>query len=183
MSNVKKVFQPMFAVLLANQTATVSDIMPELEALAVAKTGGGGSRANTYLMIDGTCVAQFCYYHKAWFNPEEVDFGTKKTAITGINNMTTHGLSLWNKQRSEYNKVRQDALSDFAADVIDGDELKAIMASAEDAKNAVTEHPAGGFASLTALVENYGFDVDMDTVAAIDESRSAALASGEDTAE
>ena len=175
MSTIKKAFLPVHNVLTANRAATVESILPELEALMSAKQGGGGSRANTYLMFDGEPVGVFCYYHKAWFSPEHTEFGQKKNTATGLNNMTTHGLSCWNKQQSEYNKAKDAALSDFQADVIDANKLKDRMAQAEEARTVITSHPDGGFSTLAELVAHYGYDVDADQVAAIDQSRQAAL--------
>lgn len=180
MANIKKVFQPLHALLIANVLAPVESILAEVEQLMEAKTGGGGSRANTYLMLDGTALAVFCYYHKRWFNPETVDFGVKKTNITGLNNFTTHGLSMWNKQRRDFNNAKDEALAAFTEDQINADELKAQMSAADEAKNIIVDHPNKGFATLAELVDHYGFDVDAETVAAIDESRKAAMVAGED---
>ena len=130
MAKIKKVFEPIIALLEANLGTTAEELLPQAVALAEAKVGGGGGgKASTFHRNEaGDVTAVFCYYFKKWFKPSEVEFGAKKNSASGLNSMCKVGLSAWNKQQAALKKLDQEVLELLMSEelaVADAEEFKA----------------------------------------------------------
>ena len=157
MANIKKVFTAISTVLNANLGATVESIMPQLNELMSAKTGGGAGKATTFHKSeDGTVVAVLCYYFKKWMDPRLVDFGTKTGSATGLNTMCKAGLSAWTKQQAEFRKAKEALLSQVAAGEVAPGEIDAKLAELAEVRDSVIEVPAEiqAFDSLEDCLNN-----------------------------
>lgn len=156
MANIKKAYTEIVDLLQANDDQLVADILPQVVALTSAKAGGGGSRATTFHRNEeGVIVGVKCYYYGLWMSPEVVDFGKKASSATGLNSMCKEGVSHWTKQQSVFNKARAALLDDVMNGAVQAEDLAAVTAELEEAKNAVVEREDDyGFASLEELLED-----------------------------
>lgn len=167
MSTIKKTFQAVHDVLLANQTSTVADVMDQILPLMSAKSRGAatGTQTRTFLKTaEGEVVAILDYYFKRWMplvGPLAVDFGTKKGSTTGFNSMCKNGLSNWTKQQAEAKK----ALEQILADVESGELEAADISSRREVIEAERKQIAAtdlGFETLDEVkvyLEDYGVDL------------------------
>lgn len=155
MSNIKKAHIEIVELLQANTDALVGDILPEVIALASAKTGGGGGRATTFHKDDnGEVVAIKCYYHGLWMSPADVEFGKKASSATGYNSMCKDGVSKWTKQERVAKAAKAQLLLDVADGTVDAADLPSIMAEIEEARQVVTPREDGyGYETLEELLE------------------------------
>lgn len=156
MSNIKKAFVEIVELLQANTNELVADVLPQIIAMASAKTGGGGGKATTFHKNeDGVVVAIQCYYHGLWMSPEVVDFGKKASSATGFNSMCKDGVSKWTKQERIAKAAKEQLLQDVAAGEVDAADLPTVMAEIEEAR--VAREPrkdAYGFATLEECLED-----------------------------
>tara|TARA_R110000851_G_scaffold14313_4_gene48488 strand:- start:290 stop:784 length:495 start_codon:yes stop_codon:yes gene_type:complete len=156
MATIKKAYTDIIDFLQSNDDQLVSDILPEVVAMASAKAGGGGSRATTFHRNEeGLVVGVKCYYFGTWMSPEVVAFGKKASSATGFNSMCKEGVSHWTKQQSTFSKARAVLLDQVMAGEVAAEDLAAITAELEEAKTAVTpREDEYGFASLEELLED-----------------------------
>ena len=156
MSSIKKAFVEIVEVLQANANELVGDILPQIVALASAKTGGGGGKATTFHKNeDGVIVAIRCYYHGLWMSPEVVDFGKKASSATGLNSMCKDGVSKWTKQERTAKAASSQLLTDVANGDVEATDLTAVMADIEAERELrVAREDAYGFDTLEACLED-----------------------------
>lgn len=150
-TKIKKAYGAIVALLEANLALTVEQILPEVIALASAKSaGGGGGKGSTFHRDeDGVVVAIFCYYHKAWMDPRVVEFGAKATSATGLNNMCKEGVSKWTKQNSAAKKAESELLGKVQTGEIAVTDIAAEQAKIAEAAGTVTPREDGyGFETL-----------------------------------
>ena len=155
MSKVKKVFEPIIAILAANLQASVADVIDEVNLLASAKAGGGGGGSPCFHRNEeGEVVAVKCYYHKLWMDPREVEFGKKTTSATGLNSMCKDGVSKWTKQRAVAKKAEEALLGQLTLGELDVADIPAVRAEiAEAAKLIEPSDDIVGYATLEELLE------------------------------
>jgi len=156
MSTIKKAFVEIVETLQANTNELVGDILPQIIALASAKTGGGGGKATTFHKNeDGVIVGVQCYYHGLWMSPEVADFGKKASSATGFNSMCKDGVSKWTKQERVAKAAKEQLLLDVADGTVDAADLPAVMQEIEDARKEREPREDGyGFATLEELLED-----------------------------
>jgi len=156
MSTIKKAFVEIVETLQANTNELVGDILPQIIALASAKTGGGGGKATTFHKNeDGQIVGVQCYYHGLWMSPEVAEFGKKASSATGYNSMCKDGVSKWTKQERVAKAAKEQLLLDVADGTVDAADLPAVMEEIENArKEREPREDAYGFATLEELLED-----------------------------
>lgn len=157
MANIKKAYASIVELLQANEGSFVRDILPEVVALASAKTGGGGGKATTFHKDEeGNVVGILCYYHKLWMDPTAIEFGVKASSATGFNSMCKDGVSKWTKQQRDAKKAKEALLTDVASGEIEATDLPALLAEIEEASDLIVPLPEGmvGYATLEELLES-----------------------------
>lgn len=156
MSNkIKTVYATLVAFLEANVDKRVRDILDEAKEMCSAKQGGGGG-ARSFHKIDDKVVAARCGYFGTWYMVDEVEFGAKASSASGLNTMCKAGTSAWTKQNSEYKKAREQLLDAVATGEVAIDDMQAKLAEIEAAKDLREDAPAGGYATLEALLADRG---------------------------
>lgn len=138
MSNVKKMYVELIALLEANEGKKVSTIMPEVLELVSSK-----SMSKTFHKIDGEVVAIYCYYHKQWELVSDVEYGSKKGTATGLNTMCKSGVNLWSKQQRDAKKARDLLLTQVSEGEVDPSELTNKLAEIEEVKSIITLNEVG----------------------------------------
>lgn len=156
MSTIKKAFVEIIETLQANANELVGDILPQIIALASAKTGGGGGKATTFHKNeDGVIVGVQCYYHGLWMSPEVADFGKKASSATGYNSMCKDGVSKWTKQERVAKQAKEQLLLDVANGDVEASDLPSVMEEIETARKEREPREDGyGFATLEELLED-----------------------------
>ncbi len=145
---IKKVFQPIIDLMLANPKARVSELMDQVSALASAKTGGGSAGPTSFNKTDdGVVTAIRCAYHKKFFDPRVVEFGAKVSSASGFASMSKDGTAKWNAQY----KLAKEAEAGLLDRVTAG-ELAIADIPAEQ------ERIAAERAVIVPLEDGYGFD-------------------------
>lgn len=160
MSKVKKVFEPIVALLLAaietNPKVRVSDVIAEVQELAKARVGeGGGGHATTFHKNEaGEVVGLRCYYFQKWFDPRTVETGKKANTPSGYNSMTKAGLNAWTKQQREYKAAKDGLLTQVAAGEVPQDQIGAKLEEFEKNRAAIIALPEGavGYDTLEELL-------------------------------
>jgi len=155
MATIKKAYQDIVEFLQDNEDAYVRDILPQVTALASAKTGGGGGKATTFHRDEqGNVVGILCYYHKLWMDPEVAEFGKKASSATGFNSMCKDGVSKWTKQQRDAKKAKEQLLLDVSSGEIEAADLPALLAEIEEATDIVVPRDDNyGFSTLEELLE------------------------------
>lgn len=154
MSNVKKVFVELNALLLANQDKLVSSIMPQILELMSAKNSSNGPAS--YKDEHGKVIAVFCYYHKKWELVSEHTYGAKVGTNTGLNSMCKLGVNAWTKQQREAKKAEAELLGKLSSGELKVEDLASAREEIEASKSLVsypTNYPIA-FDSLDEL-EDY----------------------------
>ena len=153
MATIKKAFQPIMSLLAANMSATVEDIYPQVEELAAAKTGAGGSQATSFHKNDeGVVVGIRCSYFKQWFDPSVVEFGKKLSAASGYNPMCKEAVSNWTKQQAAFKKGKEELLNDVAKGEVDASDIDSTIAELEKERTATAETELVGYETLEELL-------------------------------
>lgn len=147
---IKKVFEPIVALLAANTGVLVEDILEQVQELAAAKSGGGGGVASTFHRNEaGEVDAVLCYYHKLWMDPRVADFGAKKTSASGLNSMCKDGVSKWTKQQREAKNAESEILNLVATGELDAADIPEALAEAKEKASRIEPREDGyGFATL-----------------------------------
>lgn len=154
MANIKKAYVEIVELLQANMTATVSEVLDEVVALASAKSGGGGSRSSaSHIDADGTVTGIKCFYFGLWMDPKVTEFGAKASSSTKMNSMCKEGVSNWTKQQATARKAKAQLLDDVASGEVDASDLTSKLAEIEEARNTVVEFSGVGYATLEELQE------------------------------
>ena len=141
---IKKAFKDIVEYLEANADSKVKTILPDVIDMCSAKTGGGGGGGSTVRRDeDGTVTAIFCYYHKKWEDPREVEFGKKATSSTGLNNMCKEGTSNWTKQSNAAKKAKSQLLDDVSAGEVAPGDIASVTADIDTARAEVKPREDG----------------------------------------
>lgn len=138
MSNIKKQYQDIVALLEDNQNKKVSSILPQILELVTAKQ----SNKNFIKDENGKVVSVFCYYHKEWEDVSEVEYGAKASSATGLNSMCKEGVRQWTKQQRDAKKAKEELLAKVANGEVPADQLQEELAKIEDARQAVVAREA-----------------------------------------
>jgi hypothetical protein len=113
MSQVKKVFQEVYNLLVANQEAKVSDLLPKaLELMSSKQTNNGPT---SYKDANGNVLAVFCYYHKKWEVVAHHQYGAKSNTATGLNTMCKAGVNSWSAQQRKLKNNSSELLAKVAS--------------------------------------------------------------------
>ena len=141
---IKKAFVDLVAFLEENEGSKVKTIMPGVIELCSAKSGGGKGGASTFIKNEaGEVTHIFCYYHKKWEAVAEVEFGTKTTSPTGLNNMCKEGTSQWTKQQRAAKKASEALLDQVAAGEVDANDISGLREDIETTRSAVVAREDG----------------------------------------
>jgi hypothetical protein len=141
---IKKAYLDLYKFLTYHQDEIVADVLPELEKLMEAKVGGGGRNAsNARYNEQGDLTHIFCYYHKMWEPVDEVEYGKKQGTATGLNSMCKEGLSQWTRQQSLAKKAKDGLLAQLAEGEVEAEDLSALLADIEHARNAIVPRSDG----------------------------------------
>jgi hypothetical protein len=109
MSVIKKPFQEVYSILIANEDKKVSTILSELVEIMTSKQRD----KNHYEDEHGLWI--FCYYHKEFELTDQVEYGRKVNTATGLNSMCKVGTNTWTKQQREFKKSKADLLNQVAS--------------------------------------------------------------------
>jgi predicted ThiF/HesA family dinucleotide-utilizing enzyme len=174
---IKKAFQPIMDILLANPKATIASVLDQVTALASA-AGGVRAEGNVFLKDDkGATVAIYDYYFKRWMplvGEKKVEFGAKVGTVTGFNSMSKEGVSEWTKQQRLAKTAGAELLQNVAAGKVKPDQILAEQAKIEEARKAIKPTTLG-FATLEevkAYLVKTGVKV-VDAPLAVKESKAA----------
>ena len=155
MSNVKKQFEEIYAVLEENKNKKVSTILPQLIELMSKKNNASGA-ANTFIKDDeGNVVAIFCYYHKKWELVSECEYGNKKGTATGLNTMCKEGVSKWTKQQRVKKAAEAELLTKISSGELAVEDIGAAQAEIiETSKEILPREDGHGFDSAEEALNN-----------------------------
>lgn len=145
--NVKKGYEEIAELLMANENKKIKTIMPQLLELMQKKNNASGL-ANTFIKdAEGNVIAVFCYYHKKFELISEVQYGSKKGTATGLNTMCKEGVSRWTKQQ----RIKKQSEAGLLTKIVNGE------LTAEDIPTAQAE-----IAETAKLIEpredGHGYD-------------------------
>lgn len=162
MSNVKKAYTEIVALLEANKDKKVSSVLDQVIELASAKTNR--AEGSTYVKdTQGNVVAILDYYFKRWLplvGDKAVEFGKKDKTATGFNTMCKEGVSAWTKQQNEAKKALATLLNRVAAGEVKPADIAKEQEAIEATRKAIN-FPVGedgktielGFADRDSLVK------------------------------
>ena len=146
--SVKKVYAEVYALLSANQDATVGELMPQIEEVMQPAVADTNHRFN-----DAGQLEVYCYYHKEWENTTEVEYGKKASnKTTGLNTMCKVGVNCWTKQQRDAKAAKAGLLDRVASGELEADDLKAELDRIEDGRKAILPR-AEYFAAKQAAAE------------------------------
>ena len=146
---IKKTMLDIHTILAANLTATVADVMPQLESLMSTKSRGAakGEAVRTSLRDEhGNVVAIRCYYFKRWMplvGDAAVEFGKKEGTTTGFNSMCKEGNSHWTKQQREAKAATAQILVDVENGDLDTADIAARREEIEAERQAIAPTDLG----------------------------------------
>ena len=129
MSNIKKGYTELFAVLSANSNLKVSDLMAQLLPIMETEIA-----EKTHRYVDGR-LEIFCYYHKQWEFADQVVYGSKKNTKTGLNTMCKVGTNNWTTQYRIFKESSSKILEKVASGKLSYEDIPA-----EQAKYAEKRH-------------------------------------------
>ncbi len=123
MSNIKKAYAEIFAILEANKNKKVSTVMPQLMELMTAK-----QNSKNFITNDaGEVTHVYCYYHKEWEDVTVAEFGAKKSTATGLKRKCKEGVSQWTKAQKAKKDAKAKLLEDVAKGLVEVSEVATKM--------------------------------------------------------
>ena len=131
MTTIKKGFQEVYSILIANEDKKVSTVMDELVLIMTSKQRD----KNHFEDDDGLHV--FCYYHKIWELTDQVEYGKKVNTATGLNSMCKVGTNQWTKQQREFKKSKADLLNQVASGELAIEDINDKIFELEDIKDQI----------------------------------------------
>ena len=131
MSTIKKGFQEVYSILIANEDKKVSTVMDELIEIMTSKQRD----KNHFEDDDGLHV--FCYYHKIWELTDQVEYGKKVNTATGLNSMCKVGTNQWTKQQREFKKSKADLLNQVASGELAIEDINDKISELEEIKDQI----------------------------------------------
>lgn len=136
MSNVKKAYEEVIALLEANKNKKVATIMPQILELVTSKTNSKTFKRND----NGEVTHIFCYYHKEWEALATIEYGAKASSSTGFNTMCKEGVSQWSKQQRVAKKSSASLLNSLADGTLALEDLKQHQDDIESLRNIIIAH-------------------------------------------
>lgn len=109
--NIKKQYEEIYAILVANSNKKVSTVLPELQAIMTAKQ----AQKNFITDEEGSVTHVFCYYHKEWEDISQAEYGNKANSASGLASMCKEGVSQWNKTQKAIKELKDTALAKVMA--------------------------------------------------------------------
>lgn len=168
---IKKTWAAFYEALVEEkQAGTIAEgAFQRLAAFAYASTrqssGTDEPRQITFIKdANGATVAIFDYYFKRWMplvGEEAVEFGSKASSATGLNNMCKLGVSLWTKQQRRKKQESADLLAKVEAGELEVEDI-ASEREAIEARAKEIEPTDLGFESrdeVVAYLEANGVDL------------------------
>lgn len=154
MSNVKKQFEELYAILEENKAKKISTVMPQLLELMTRKNNASGSATTFYKDEEGDTIAVYCYYHKQWELIADVDYGLKKGTATGLNTMCKQGVSTWTKQQRVKKQKEADLLNQVSSGALAVEDIGAAQTVIiEEAKEIAAREDGHGFDSVDEALD------------------------------
>ena len=138
---IKKQFVELVNLLESNKDKKVSTILDEIYSLVESK-----KKETTYILDqDGNPFAIFCWYHKQWELVNDVEFGSKISNPTGLNNMCKVGTSKWTKAQRDATLANASILTDVASGELEPSKILEKQAEIETSRLAMntTDMPKG----------------------------------------
>lgn len=127
----KKMFVELVEFLERNETATVADILSQVYDMTNAKQ----SSKNFIKDDNGNVTHVFCYYHKKWEPVSTCEYGSKKNAPSGLNQMCKEGVNQWTKQQRNASKASAELLD--IAHTLSKDEIQQQREAIESQRIAI----------------------------------------------
>ncbi|ANY29546.1 hypothetical protein BOX07_gp35 [Pseudoalteromonas phage PH1] len=124
---IKKQFEEIVALLEANKGKKVSTILPEILEMTKAKQ----QAKNFEVDEEGNVTRVYCYYHKAWEDVSECEYGAKKSSASGLNSMCKVGYNQWSKQQRDFKKAKDALLQQVADGEVEASELNVMLDNLE----------------------------------------------------
>ena len=135
---IKKVYEPLVALLKENEGKKVSTLMPQILAIVQSK-----QQSTTYRKDDnGVITHVFCYYHKKWEDVQVAEYSAKKTA-SGLNTMCKEGTNQWSKQQRDFKKGKEDILTCVINETLASSEIEVEMLRLENERHAIIDRKDG----------------------------------------
>ena len=149
MSNIKKQFQEIYAILEANKSKKVSTIFDQLEELMKAKT-----QQKTFITNENNeVVAIYCYYHKKWELVSNVEYGQKASTASGLNTMCKEGVREWTKAKKDLAKGKEALMNAMLNGDLEQSDLANQLAILESESKNIKESEANKEYSFDTLEE------------------------------
>ncbi len=134
MSNIKKPFAELYAILDANREATVDELMDQLVPIMESSVAEKSHRVNP----DTGNLEVFCYYHKEWEDTTVIEYGSKASnKATRLNTMCKCGVNQWTTQQREAKQQQAQVLDAVASGDIDASEIKDRLAEIEEQRKRI----------------------------------------------
>lgn len=142
--NIKKQYEEIYAILVANSNKKVSTILPELQAIMTAKQ----AQKNFITDDEGNVTHVYCYYHKQWEDVSVAEYGKKASAASGLASMCKEGVSQWNKQQKLIKELKDKALELVMSGEIQANEVPDWLSTQEQQLRAIEPREDGHVAEI-----------------------------------
>lgn len=155
MATIKKAYLAIASLLAANPDALCSEIYPQFEALASAKTSGGGGGVTSFHKDDeGNVLVARCAYHDKYFHTADVKFGKKASSASGLNTMCKDGTSKWTKQLATFKKAKEQLLDDVGSGEIEASDIVSLTEEYQTARDVIVPiEDIAGYDTLEEAIE------------------------------
>lgn len=137
MTNIKKVFTEVNALLELNKDQLVNTLMPQLLALMSTKVGGSEIGSTHLKDEQGNVIAIYCYYHKRWELLSLHTYGLKAGSTTGYNSMCKLGVNQWTTQQRLAKKAKEQLLTKLQSGELTLELLPAEQDAIESQRNSI----------------------------------------------
>lgn len=149
MTQVKKMYAEIHALLTENQNRKVKTVLPQLEELMAKKKNLSGQEKTFAKDDEGNVICVFCYYHKKWELLTDVEYGAKKGTSTGLNTMCKEGVSKWTKQQRVRKQDEANILTKLASGELEVTEIGSAKDDILEASKLIVPREDGhGFDTL-----------------------------------
>ena len=132
MSNIKKGYTELYAILLENADKKVKSVMDLL--IPIMETQ---QKDKCHFYDEDGRLQVFCYYHKEWEYVDQVPYGKKANTTTGLNTMCKVGTNQWTKQQREFKASAETILDMVASGELAYEDIPAKRAEFEEVKNRI----------------------------------------------
>ncbi len=147
--------------LRAHKSERVEDILEKVIDLASSNSNGLGK---AYIKDSDGPIAVKCGYFKRWMplvGTRAVEFGIKKSSLSGLNSICKEGSSHWTKQNSTAKNSMNDLLSNVENGSLAAENISAEREKIETARLKI-EPTESGFETKEEVIEYLkmeGFEV------------------------